>query len=211
MPYGQIIYTVTALIVLAEVLAMRHRGIYTRQSWLVLAGCTIGNVLLRPLATLMIAGTVALLLPQGRGALAGTNPWLAYLAVLTIAEFAFYWGHRWAHESRRHPVDWLWKLHRTHHAGKFMNVGVTLRINLFWPFVVPTAWVLGIAIYLGLERAAAFALLTVYGWNLITHSHFRWDDPLRRHRVIGPAFRALEHLVVSPGIHHSHHGYGKDG
>jgi sterol desaturase/sphingolipid hydroxylase (fatty acid hydroxylase superfamily) len=27
----------------------------------------------------------------------------------------------------------------------------------------------------------------------------------------GPIFQVIEHVFVSPGMHHSHHGYGKDG
>lgn len=211
MLYGKYIYAATALIVLAEIAFGRHKGIYTRSSWLVLIGCIVGNQLLRPVSTLLIATTAALLLPRWKGALAGMNPWLAFLAVLTLAELCFYWVHRWAHETRKNRIDWLWKLHRTHHAGKFMNVSVTLRINWFWQFVVPTTWVLGFATYLGLELAAAQTILVIYGWNLITHSHFRWDDAIRRMPKIGKLFRACEHILVSPGIHHSHHGYGKDG
>jgi hypothetical protein len=33
----------------------------------------------------------------------------------------------------------------------------------------------------------------------------------RSHRYTGPLFRALEHVLVSPGIHHTHHGFGRDG
>ncbi|MCK9542215.1 MAG: sterol desaturase family protein [Novosphingobium sp.] len=211
MLYGKYIYVATAVIVLAEIVLGRHKGIYTRSSWFVLVGCVTGNQLLRPISALLIATAAALLLPRWKGALSGMNPWLAFLAVLTVAEFCFYWVHRWAHETRRNKIDWLWKLHRTHHAGKFMNVFVTLRINWFWQFVVPTTWVLGFATYLGLELAAAQTILAIYGWNLITHANFRWDDPIRRMPKIGRIFRALEHILVSPGIHHSHHGYGKDG
>lgn len=211
MLYGAYIYGATILIVIAEVVFGRHKGIYTRESWFVLAGCIVGSRLLRPVLTVLIASSAAFLLPMWRNALAGMNPVAAYLLVLTTAEFCFYWLHRLAHERRGKSGDWLWKLHRTHHAGKFMNVGVTLRINIFWQFVVPTTWVLGFATYLGLELAAAQTILTIYGWNLITHAHFRWDDVLRRNRVVGSAFRAAEHILVSPGIHHSHHGYGKDG
>jgi sterol desaturase/sphingolipid hydroxylase (fatty acid hydroxylase superfamily) len=92
-----------------------------------------------------------------------------------------------------------------------MNVVVTTRMNVFWPFVVPTPWVLGVATYLGMEKGAALTLMTIYGWNLITHANFRWDDVVRRQRFIGPVFRMMEHIVVSPGIHHTHHGYGRDG
>ena len=27
----------------------------------------------------------------------------------------------------------------------------------------------------------------------------------------GTVFRALEHVLISPGMHHTHHGYGRDG
>lgn len=54
-------------------------------------------------------------------------------------------------------------------------------------------------------------ILTIYGWNLVTHSHFRWDDAIRRHPRFGRAFRAGEHVLISPGMHHTHHGFGKDG
>lgn len=211
MPYAPYIYTATAIIVLAELIAGRHRGIYKREDWLVTIGCVIGSTVTRPAAALLIASTVALVLPAHKGALSGMNPWAAFALVFVVTEFCFYWVHRWAHEVKGGRHQWLWKLHRTHHSGKYMNTGVTLRVNPFWSFVVPTPWVLGFATYLGLQQAAGLTILTIYGWNLITHSHFRWDDAVRRHPVTGPAFRALEHVIASPGIHHTHHGYGKDG
>lgn len=211
MPYGTYIYSVTLIVLAAELVMGRHRGIYRRDDWLVNIGCILANVLTRPVAALLIATVAAFLLPQYRGALAGADLLWSYLIVFTIMEFCFYWVHRIAHEAKGGRHDWLWKLHRTHHSGKYINVTVTVRINAFWTFVVPTPWVLGFAIYLGLEQAAALSLLTVYGWNLITHAHFRWDDTIRSHPVFGKAFRALEHVIVSPGIHHTHHGYGKDG
>lgn len=211
MPFAPYLYGATVLILLAEILAGRHRGIYERSSWYVALGCIAGNTFTRPLAAILIATVAGRALPSHRGALVGMNPLLAYVAVFAISEFAFYWGHRWSHEAKGKRNDWFWKIHRTHHSGKFMNVGVTIRVHPLWAFIVPSAWVFGIATYLGLEQAAGLSLLTVYGWNLITHAHFRWDDAIRRNRWAGPAFRALEHVLVSPGMHHSHHGYGKDG
>lgn len=211
MPYAPYIYGATIIILLLEIISGRHRGIYDRPTWFVTLGCILGNVLTRPISTLLIATIFGLLLPGHRNALAGSNPVWAYIAVFCLTEFAFYWGHRWAHESKGKRHDWLWKLHRTHHSGKFMNVAVTIRIHPLWSFVVPTSWVLGLATYLGLQQAAGLSLLTVYGWNLITHANFRWDDPIRANRHVGWLFRALEHVLVSPGMHHTHHGYGKDG
>ncbi|MBG6116409.1 MULTISPECIES: sterol desaturase family protein [unclassified Sphingobium] len=211
MPYASYLYAATALILVIEIIAGRHRGIYDRSTWFVTLGCLVGAAISRPLSAALIATVTALLLPAYQGGLSGIALLPAFLGVFTLTEFAFYWAHRWSHESKGKRHEWFWKLHRTHHSGKFMNVGVTIRVNSFWAFVVPTPWVLGIATYLGLGQAAGLTILVIYGWNLITHAHFRWDDPIRRHRIFGKPFRALEHLLVSPGMHHSHHGYGKDG
>lgn len=211
MPYAKYIYAATAVVLLAEIIAGRHRGIYNRNTVLVLLGCIGGSAVTRPLAAILIAWIMTMVMPWWSGALTGTPFWIAFPIVLFLNELGFYGGHRLAHEVKGGRYDWLWKLHRTHHSARFMNVGVTLRVNPFWSVVVPTPWILGAATYLGLGAAAGLTLLVMYGWNLITHADFRWDDPIRRHRLFGPAFRALEHFVVSPGIHHSHHGYGKDG
>lgn len=211
MPYAEYLYGATIVVLIAEIIAGRHRGIYDRHTWLVTLGCVVASVVSRPAAALLIAYVAAFALPYWKGALSGAPLLWSFLAVFLITEFCFYWAHRWSHESKKGRHAWFWKLHRTHHSAKFLNVGVTVRINAFWSFVVPTSWVIGIATYLGLGKAAGLSLVVIYGWNLITHSDFRWDDTVRRHPVFGKAFRALEHVLVSPGIHHTHHGYGKDG
>ncbi len=210
--YGPIL-AVTAIILLCEIVMGRHRGIYGRNEFLVIGLCALLNPLVtRVLAGMLIALVAQTLLPQGKGVLAHLPLLPSYLVLFVLIEFAFYWGHRWAHEGQRKPaLAWLWKIHRTHHAGRYMNVLVTQRINLFWQFVVPTAWLMGFAIYLGQGQAAALVVLTIFCWNLITHSHFRWDDAVRRHPRFGHLFRAAEHVLISPGMHHTHHGYGKDG
>lgn len=205
------LYLATLVVLALELVMGRYRGLFTRENMLSTGSSIVGNTITRLLSTLLIAFLAGLLLPAYKGVLSATPWYIAFPVVFVIAEFCFYWVHRWSHEVKDGPNDWLWKLHRTHHSGKYMNVIVTMRQNIFWPFVVPTPWVLGIAIFLGLEQGAAIALTVIYGWNLITHAHFRWDDVVRRHPRFGPAFWALEHVVVSPGIHHTHHGYGKDG
>lgn len=92
-----------------------------------------------------------------------------------------------------------------------MNVLLDFRLNLSWFFIIPAGWVNGLALYLGLGEAVLGYVLMLQVWNLITHSNFRWDDVIRRQKGIGKVFRAMEHIVVSPGIHHTHHGYGHDG
>lgn len=212
MLYGAYMLWATLAVLLTEIACGRHKGHHGPNERKVLWGTAItGVAVARPVSAMMIAWLIGLAMPQWRGILAGAPFLPAFLGVLLASEFAFYWGHRWAHEAARWKNPWLWRLHRTHHSADYMSVVLTVRINPFWYFVVPSGWVFAMGIYLGLAKATAAAVTTVYGWNLITHAHFRWDDAVRANRLTGPLFRALEHLIVSPGMHHSHHGYGKEG
>ena len=211
MQFEGYVYSATAIILLLEVVFGRHKGIYDKHTTLVTIGCVSTNAALRPLSALLLAYLIGAIVPTFRNSLQEYDNFSAFVLLFVATEFFFYWAHRWAHEAKKWKNPWLWKLHRTHHSAKFINVGITIRVNAFWTFVVPTSWTLAVAIYLGLYSAATATILTIYGWNLITHCHFRWDDSVRQHRFFGPAFRTLEHIFVSPGMHHSHHGYGRDG
>jgi len=205
--------TVGAIIVLlAEVFAGRHRGAYARKGEipLILSSMAIGRFALGPSVGILVAMVWSGLLPAYQGTLADTPLWLAVPGVMLFGEFFFYWVHRYAHQTSK-SKSLLWMLHRTHHSARYMNVAVWMRLNLFWYVVIPNAWSMGLVIYLGLGEAAGIYIVLNAVWNIITHSDFRWDDSIRRHRYFGPAFRALEHVFVSPGIHHTQHGYGKDG
>lgn len=205
------IFGATIALLIVEVIAGRHRGAYRKGDLLLVASSFfLGRWVMAPLAIGLIALLYGLILPSRfEGTLSDTPLWIAYPAVLLIGEFCFYWVHRWAHQPKRFPL--LWQLHRTHHSGRHMNVLLLFRLNLCWFFVIPSGWVSGMALYLGLGPAVLGYVLTLQIWNLVTHSNFRWDDSIRRHPVTGKAFRALEHVVVSPGMHHTHHGYGRDG
>ena len=202
----------SAVVLLIEIAAGRHKGVYQKGDFKIVVGSfLVGRWAMVPLATMAVAWVWRSALPGYRDALGGVSPLLAFPALLIVTEFCFYWVHRTAHESKSTKYPVLWKIHRTHHSGKHMNVLLTKRLNVFWFFILPTSWVNGLALYLGLTEAALGVTITTMVWNLVTHSNFRWDDRVRRHRVTGPVFRALEHVFVSPGIHHTHHGYGKDG
>ncbi|RZI76914.1 MAG: sterol desaturase family protein [Pseudomonas sp.] len=205
--------TVGAFIVLlTEIAAGRHKGIYKRRGEFRLLGLSmaIGRFLLGPIMSIAVAGFWGMALPGTDGALRDLPLWASLPLVVVVTEFCFYWGHRWAHEGVKNR-SLLWMLHRTHHSASYMNVAVWMRVNVFWSVVVPTAWTIGLAIHLGLADAAGLTVALIAVWNIVTHANFRWDDAVRRHRAFGPAFRALEHVIVSPGMHHTHHGFGRDG
>ena len=201
----------SAVLLIMEVLAGRHKGVYRKGDFIIVASSfLLGRNVLGPLAAALIASFYGFILPDAwAGGLMELPFWVALPVVMLVGELAFYWVHRMAHQPRQHPV--LWKIHRTHHSGRHMNVLLNYRLNLSWYFIIPSGWVNGLALFLGMHEAVLVYILLLQGWNLITHSNFRWDDSLRRQRFIGPLFRGLEHVFVSPGIHHTHHGYGHDG
>lgn len=201
----------TVLILALELLAGRHRGVYRKGDIALLLGSvSLGRGVMGPLAAGLTAAVYGQILPGNyRGALSGVSAWVQIPVVLMCGEFCFYWVHRWAHQPVRFPV--LWKIHRTHHSARHMNVLLNFRLNLSWFLIIPSGWVSGLALYLGLYEGVLGYILALQVWNTVTHSHFRWDDAIRSHRHAGPLFRALEHVLVSPGIHHTHHGFGRDG
>jgi len=204
----------TAVIFVIELVSGRLKGARYRD-YIVTMLCFVSkSVISRPLVAILLAWIFTVSLPRYAGALAGTPLIISYAITFVLMEFTFYWVHRWSHEGQRQgsPLDWLWRLHRTHHSASHLDVSVTVRQSTFWPVVVPTTWVLGVATYLGWGEAAALSLLTTYGWNLLTHTNSRWDDALRDVPVVGPALHGLQHVLTSPSMHHTHHGYGgRDG
>jgi sterol desaturase/sphingolipid hydroxylase (fatty acid hydroxylase superfamily) len=209
---GVWVLAVTGVILLAEVIAGRHRGIYSRSDWFVNGICIFIGAAVRPLGAVVVATLIAWVAPAGKGALSHLPFIPSVIGIILIAEFANYWVHRGSHELKDSRwFDWFWRMHRTHHTAKYVNVLLNFRISLFWGLVAGLTWVMSLAIYFGQPLAAGVAVSLFAFWGILTHSDFRWDDAMRSHRVFGRVFRALEHVFVSPGIHHSHHGYGKDG
>ncbi len=200
---------VLGIVFVAELLAGRHRGIYSGNDYLVNGLCIALGYTVRPMLAVGLAILIGWLVPAPKGALSGWPFWPALIGIVLLAEFCNYWVHRASHLKRNNRwLGWIWPLHRTHHTASYANVILHFRINLFWGLVSPLAWVHSMAFYLGLYQAASVSILIFAMWGIFTHSNFRWDDSLRRHPLTGPVFRGLEHLLVSPGIHHTHHGFG---
>ncbi len=209
---GLWVLAITGAIFIAELVAGRHSRIYSRSDWFVNIICILIGSAVRPVAAAGVALLIGVLLPAGKGALSGVPFVPALIAIILLAELANYLVHRGSHAMKGSRwFDWFWRMHRTHHTAKYVNVLLNFRISLFWGLVAGLTWVISLAIYLGQQEAAMLAVAIFSFWGIFTHSDFRWDDAIRRHRLFGPAFRGLEHIFISPGIHHSHHGYGKDG
>lgn len=209
MTMGHWLAVTLVAILLAELITGWHRGIYRAHDFKVTGGCILLSELTRPLSALCYATLFTWLLPNGQNALAELPFWPSTIALLVITDFVFYWVHRLAHDPVHH--HWLWGMHRTHHAAKYLNVTVMARVNIFWPFVVPMAWISGLAFYLGLHAQSAFVISITILWNAFTHSALRWDDLLIRSPLGNKILTAIEYVFITPRLHHTHHGWGKDG
>lgn len=198
-----------AIILVAEILSGRHRQVHRTRDWLITAGCFLTLQMTRPVAAILVATVFGLLLPAGQGALAHLPLWPSVLVLLLVSEFVFYWIHRWAHDPVRHKI--LYGLHRTHHSAPYLNLVVMMRLNPFWVFVVGNSWTVGLALYLGQGAAGAIVMGITIAWNVLTHSDFRFDDLLVKTAWGKRVVNALEWVFITPRLHHTHHGYGKDG
>lgn len=201
---------VSVAILLLELRLGVHRGIYRERVLRVtILTFVVGMLIASPIAGFFSNAVTGWALRDWHDRFAAVPVPLATAAIVLVSDFCFYWAHRWAHRNAAsNRSQWLWKMHRTHHAGKYMNITLTTRINLGWYFVVPVTWVYAAAAYMGQAVAVGWALTVLLGWNLLTHTHFRWDDALRRSPRWGRWLRAFEHVVVTPGLHHTHHGWG---
>jgi len=208
---GLFLTGLTLIVLVLEIAFGRHKGVHRpRDFFLMGSSFLIGRILLAPVTALFTSGVWAFTLGDAyQDSLSDLPLWAALALVLLGGELVFYWVHRWAHQPRRFPI--LWKIHRTHHSAPYMNVLTTFRLNLAWYFIIPAGWANGLALYLGMTEAVFFYIGMLTIWNTVTHADFRWDDRIRASTTWGPAFRAFEHVFVSPGIHHTHHGYGRDG
>lgn len=107
----------------------------------------------------------------------------------------------WAQHLLFHRVDFLWRLHRVHHADEVLDVTTGLR---FHPFEI--------ALSLGVKLAAILLLgpsaLAVFLFEVLLNAgamitHANWKLPRRLDH-------ALRFILVTPGMHRVHHALDFD-
>lgn len=113
--------------------------------------------------------------------------WWAWALLVLGDDFAYYWFHRFSHESRL-----LWNMHVVHHSSEYFNLSVAVRQSWFgnlanWIFYIP----------LGLLGFPLWAFALTHSINLIyqywIHTPFI--------KSIGP----LEYILNTPAHHRVHH------
>jgi len=115
------------------------------------------------------------------------TPWLYWLLLLLLEDFAFYWLHRVDHFCRL-----FWAVHVTHHSSEEFNLTVGFRSSVFQPvyrflYFIPLA-LLG---FLPEDILFMYAATQIYG--ILVHTQFVGK--------LGP----LEWILVTPSHHRVHH------
>ncbi|MEZ5039816.1 MAG: sterol desaturase family protein [Saprospiraceae bacterium] len=116
------------------------------------------------------------------------NIWTILLTFL-IAEFAYYWYHRWNHE-----LPLLWTIHHAHHSSPWMNLTTAFRINWLGSFV-GQVYFLPIVIIGFSPEVMTFSLALSLFYQFFLHTEF-----------IGRLGRFEGLFFNTPSAHRVHHG-----
>ena len=117
-----------------------------------------------------------------------TNWWTLAVCVV-VADFAYYWEHRFSHR-----VAVAWATHTVHHSSPHFNISVAYRfgpMDAFWPvfFHVPI-------VLLGFDPfAVIFAEAVVLLYQTVLHTE-----------TIGKLPKPIEAVFNTPSHHRVHHG-----
>ncbi|MBY6015443.1 sterol desaturase family protein [Qipengyuania gaetbuli] len=155
---------------------------------------------------LLLAGKIAdMVAPQYAGALSGLNIFAAIALFLVLDDMLQYWWHRASHST-----PWLYNLHRAHHNARYMSVRLVYRNNIIYYAMMPSLWMSGVLIWLGLGWIYAgyivVKLLVITG----AHSDVAWDKPLYAQKWLSPVMWVVERTISTPATHHAHHGRHAD-
>lgn len=110
------------------------------------------------------------------------------LAIVLVADFVYYWEHRFAHEIRV-----FWTQHAVHHSSRFMNISVSVR---FGPFEGVLSALMHIPLlFLGFSpELIFFGIVLVQAYQTWIHTE-----------LIGK-LGVLDEWLNTPANHRVHHG-----
>ena len=119
------------------------------------------------------------------------NHWWAWCLGLLIADFSYYWMHRFEHQIRI-----LWGYHSVHHSSVEFNLTTGLRLSwveglIEWVFFVPMIMI-GFS---ALQVVACISIVVLYQTWIHTEK-------------IGTMGR-LDRFLNTPSVHRVHHGSNK--
>jgi sterol desaturase/sphingolipid hydroxylase (fatty acid hydroxylase superfamily) len=203
-------FILVAIVLLLEIATGVHRRIWTRNDALITGlSFAIGFSLSKLLTGLVVGVLLGWAIPQYRGALAGQPVWPWFFGILLFEDAVFYWIHRYAHDTRR--ANWLWRMHRVHHAPPYLNVALVMRVHPLYYLLFPPLYTITFAIYSGMVEVALMLPAAHIIWQVMVHSAWRWDQPLRRIPGMRPVFWLVDRTLTTPTSHHAHHGARRNG
>ncbi|TNE63898.1 MAG: sterol desaturase family protein [Alphaproteobacteria bacterium] len=194
---------------LAEAMQSKLINIRTAKpedKWVELVSSLFLVALTQPAVLFAAAWLAGVLAPGSAGMLADIPAWQAVLLFLLFDDMMQYWWHR-----ASHSFPWLYGLHRAHHNAEYMSIRIVYRNNILYYLFMPSLWLSGVLIHLGLAHVYAVyiivKLLVIFG----AHSSVRWDAPLYRTRWLSPVMWVVERTISTPATHFAHHGkYASD-
>ena len=190
-----------------EAVSGRHRTReITSADWrLDLVSTALTTALVNPLVIASSGALLAVVLPDAAGALADWPVWAMVLALLVGDDLLQYAWHR-----ASHSVPFLYTLHRAHHSARYMSVQMMFRNNVFYYALMPSMWVSGLLVYLGMGEVYVGYLVVKLSVIAGAHSSVAWDAPLYRVRTLRPLMWVVERVISTPSTHHMHHGLHAD-
>jgi ribonuclease R len=117
--------------------------------------------------------------------------WIHCLLTVLLMDLVIYWQHRWFHQSKV-----LWRLHRSHHSDREIDVTTALRFH-------PTEILLSLAI-----KAIAIIVIGVDAIALLVFEILLNSSAMFNHSnlFLPPGLdRKIRYLVVTPDMHRIHH------
>ncbi len=114
--------------------------------------------------------------------------WWSWILALVLADFSYYWMHRWEHQVR-----FLWAYHSVHHSSPEFNLTTALRLAwveglIEWIFFIPM-------ILIGFDAGQTLlALAVVVSYQTWIHTE-----------KIG-SLGWLDKVFNTPSVHRVHHG-----
>jgi len=180
---------------------LRKLGQRSKDVQVELIGGIILLLITQPMVLLASASLAQWFWPEANGALAGIAIGLKVLLLLVCDDMMQYWWHRLSHR-----LPWLYKLHRAHHDAPYMSVRIMYRNNLFYYAMMPSLWLSGLLIYLGLGSVYAVYLAVKLAVIAGAHSDVCWDAKLRQIPALRPLMWLVTRIFSAPLTHFAHHG-----
>lgn len=119
------------------------------------------------------------------------NVWWTSVLALIVAEFTYYWGHRWLHTVRL-----FWCIHMVHHSAKDLSVATAVKM----PVLEPLFMALGFVWFLPFFGFSTVDALFAAGFNFVFGAF--------HHTTVVPKLGSLDKFIpfVTPAQHRVHHG-----